>query len=156
MLWIIFAIVFLLLFFILVSVVNNIKDRNKLKKAEKQIASLKAESSKFAQELLKQKKEFDSIVVPIEGPTEIEWRKEDVQVISRNAFVDDNIIYPNRAITKNQLIVVYKPPVSGDAGGIKIFAYIGKINVKNQAVPLADDDDDDSSDVRVFEDIDEK
>ena len=150
--WIILGVAVLLL---LASLVVNIRDRINLKKSEKQIASLKADSSKFAQELLNQKKEFDSIVVPIEGPTEIEWRKEDVQVISRNAFVDDNIIYPNRAITKNQLIVVYKPPVSGDAGGIKIFAYIGKINVKNQAVPVADDDDD-SSDVRVFEDIDEK
>lgn len=142
--WIILGIAVLLL---LASLVVNIRNRINLKKSEKQIASLKADSSKFAQELLNQKKEFDSIVVPIEGPTEIEWRKEDVQVISRNAFVDDNIIYPNRAITKNQLIVVYKPPVSGDAGGIKIFAYIGKINVKNQAVPVADDDDDDSSDV---------
>lgn len=152
--WIILGVAVLLL---LASLVVNIRNRINLKKSEKQIASLKADSSKFAQELLNQKKEFDSIVVPIEGPTEIEWRKEDVQVISRNAFVDDNIIYPNRAITKNQLIVVYKPPVSGDAGGIKIFAYIGKINVKNQAVPVADDDDDDdSSDVRVFEDIDEK
>ncbi len=150
--WIILGVAVLLL---LASLVVNIRNRINLKKSEKQIASLKADSSKFAQELLNQKKEFDSIVVPIEGPTEIEWRKEDVQVISRNAFVDDNIIYPNRAITKNQLIVVYKPPVSGDAGGIKIFAYIGKINVKNQAVPVADDDDD-SSDVRVFEDIDEK
>ena len=149
--WIILGVAVLLL---LASLVVNIRNRINLKKSEKQIASLKADSSKFAQELLNQKKEFDSIVVPIEGPTEIEWRKEDVQVISRNAFVDDNIIYPNRAITKNQLIVVYKPPVSGDAGGIKIFAYIGKINVKNQAVPVADDDDD-SSDVRVFEDIDE-
>lgn len=153
--WIILGVAVLLL---LASLVVNIRNRINLKKSEKQIASLKADSSKFAQELLNQKKEFDSIVVPIEGPTEIEWRKEDVQVISRNAFVDDNIIYPNRAITKNQLIVVYKPPVSGDAGGIKIFAYIGKINVKNQAVPVADDDDDDddSSDVRVFEDINEK
>ena len=152
--WIILGVAVLLL---LASLVVNIRNRINLKKSEKQIASLKADSSKFAQELLNQKKEFDSIVVPIEGPTEIEWRKEDVQVISRNAFVDDNIIYPNRAITKNQLIVVYKPPVSGDAGGIKIFAYIGKINVKNQAVPVADDDDDDdSSDVRVFEYIDEK
>lgn len=151
--WIILGVAVLLL---LASLVVNIRNRINLKKSEKQIASLKADSSKFAQELLNQKKEFDSIVVPIEGPTEIEWRKEDVQVISRNAFVDDNIIYPNRAITKNQLIVVYKPPVSGDAGGIKIFAYIGKINVKNQAVPVADDDDDDSSDVRVFEDIDGK
>lgn len=150
--WIILGVAVLLL---LASLVVNIRNRINLKKSEKQIASLKADSSKFAQELLNQKKEFDSIVVPIKGPTEIEWRKEDVQVISRNAFVDDNIIYPNRAITKNQLIVVYKPPVSGDAGGIKIFAYIGKINVKNQAVPVADDDDD-SSDVRVFEDIDEK
>ena len=150
--WIILGVAVLLL---LASLDVNIRNRINLKKSEKQIASLKADSSKFAQELLNQKKEFDSIVVPIEGPTEIEWRKEDVQVISRNAFVDDNIIYPNRAITKNQLIVVYKPPVSGDAGGIKIFAYIGKINVKNQAVPVADDDDD-SSDVRVFEDIDEK
>ena len=150
--WIILGVAVLLL---LASLVVNIRNRINLKKSEKQIASLKADSSKFAQELLNQKKEFDSIVVPIEGPTEIEWRKEDVQVISRNAFVDDNIIYPNRAITKNQLIVVYKPPVSGDVGGIKIFAYIGKINVKNQAVPVADDDDD-SSDVRVFEDIDEK
>ena len=150
--WIILGVAVLLL---LASLVVNIRNRINLKKSEKQIASLKADSSKFAQELLNQKKEFDSIVVPIEGPTEIEWRKEDVQVISRNAFVDDNIIYPNRAITKNQLIVVYKPPVSGDAGGIKIFAYIGKINVKNQAVPVADYDDD-SSDVRVFEDIDEK
>ena len=149
--WIILGVAVLLL---LASLVVNIRNRINLKKSEKQIASLKADSSKFAQELLNQKKEFDSIVVPIEGPTEIEWRKEDVQVISRNAFVDDNIIYPNRAITKNQLIVVYKPPVSGDTGGIKIFAYIGKINVKNQAVPVADDDD--SSDVRVFEDIDEK
>lgn len=153
--WIILGVAVLLL---LASLVVNIRNRINLKKSEKQIASLKADSSKFAQELLNQKKEFDSIVVPIEGPTEIEWRKEDVQVISRNAFVDDNIIYPNRAITKNQLIVVYKPPISGDAGGIKIFAYIGKINVKNQAVPVADDDDDDddSSDVRVFEDINEK
>ena len=150
--WIILGVAVLLH---LASLDVNIRNRNNLKKSEKQIASLKADSSKFAQGLLNQKKEFDSIVVPIEGPTEIEWRKEDVQVISRNAFVDDNIIYPNRAITKNQLIVVYKPPVSGDAGGIKIFAYIGKINVKNQAVPVADDDDD-SSDVRVFEDIDEK
>ena len=90
--WIILGVAVLLL---LASLVVNIRNRINLKKSEKQIASLKADSSKFAQELLNQKKEFDSIVVPIEGPTEIEWRKEDVQVISRNAFVDDNIIRVN-------------------------------------------------------------
>lgn len=135
--WIILGVAVLLL---LASLVVNIRNRINLKKSEKQIASLKADSSKFAQELLNQKKEFDSIVVPIEGPTEIEWRKEDVQVISRNAFVDDNIIYPSRAITKNQLIVVYKPSSVG--GGIKIFAYVGKINVKapndDKITPISD------------------
>ena len=80
--------------------------------------------------------------MPIEGPTEIDWRKEDVQVISKNAFVEDNIIYPSRAITKNQLIVVYKPSSVGGGGGIKIFAYVGKINVKapndDKITPISD------------------
>ena len=137
--WIILGVAVLLL---LASLVVNIRNRINLKKSEKQIASLKADSSKFAQELLNQKKEFDSIVVPIEGPTEIEWRKEDVQVISKNAFVEDNIIYPSRAITKNQLIVVYKPSSVGGGGGIKIFAYVGKINVKapndDKITPISD------------------
>lgn len=137
--WIIFGVAILLL---LASLVINIRDRIKLKKSERQIASLKDEASKFAMELLKQKDEFDAVVVPIEGPTEIEWRKEDVQVISKNAFVEDNIIYPNRAITKNQLIVVYKPSSVGAVGGIKIFAYVGKINVKapndDKITPISD------------------
>ena len=54
--------------------------------------------------------------------------------------VEDNIIYPSRAITKNQLIVVYKPSSVG--GGIKIFAYVGKINVKapndDKITPISD------------------
>ena len=135
--WIILGVAVLLF---LASLVDNIWNRIKLKKTEKQVNSLKEEASKFAQELLKQKEEFDTVVVPIEGPTEIEWRKEDVQVISKNAFVEDNIIYPSRAITKNQLIVVYKPSSVG--GGIKIFAYVGKINVKalndDKITPISD------------------
>lgn len=135
--WIILGVAVLLF---LASLVDNIRNRIKLKKTEKQVNSLKEEASKFAQELLKQKEEFDTVVVPIEGPTEIEWRKEDVQVISKNAFVEDNIIYPSRAITKNQLIVVYKPSSVG--GGIKIFSYVGKINVKapndDKITPISD------------------
>ena len=135
--WIILGVAVLLF---LASLVDNIRKRIKLKKTEKQVNSLKEESSKFAEELLKQKEEFDTVVVPIEGPTEIEWRKEDVQVISKNAFVEDNIIYPSRAITKNQLIVVYKPSSVG--GGIKIFSYVGKINVKapndDKITPISD------------------
>lgn len=137
--WIILGVAVLLF---LASLVDNIRNRIKLKKTEKQVNSLKEEASKFAQELLKQKEEFDTVVVPIEGPTEIEWRKEDVQVISKNAFVEDNIIYPSRAITKNQLIVVYKPSSVGGGGGIKIFAYVGKTNVKapndDKITPISD------------------